>query len=108
MAFERVYGKNDIVRFNKIGDSVEGLLVDVSQQSTKFGGAFVATLKKEKGIEERIIIADLLWEYPWDDLVGKYIKVVFSGWERCYRGDFMKFDMFVDYDRSELCNSQNG
>jgi len=116
MAFERVYRKNDerdIVYLARVGDSIEGVLVDLSWidvEPEKEEGLYdtswmhkekevedkmlVATFSKAQttyGIGSRIVIKGPLKEYPWKSLIGKYIKIEFRGWDTHYWGDTSQY-----------------
>jgi len=105
MAFRRVL-EGGFVNFENIGDDIEGFLEAITLEDTKLGKLHLATIRQGQA-KIKFPIGGLLWEYPWGNFLGKYIRVVFSGWTTIRTTHFKKFDVFIDFEKEAEKGNEN-
>lgn len=104
MSFKKVDKFFPLVEFNKPGDSVEGMLLKISQGTTQYGEAEFLNIERIASDGETeivsVAIGASLQGYEWVDYLGYMIRLEFTGEEKSknHKGKKYKtFDLYVDF-----------
>jgi hypothetical protein len=71
--------KANLFKFENEGDSIEGKLLLIRETETKFGSAEIAEIQTPSGTTEAFLISAGIQFFNLDSLIGKTIKLVYTG-----------------------------
>jgi len=85
------------VVFEKKGDDVVGQIERIQTVITSYGELSILLLDVD-GVQKSMAISSGLSFHPWDELVGKYVHIIYQGEEKNPKTGrlFKAFDVYVE------------
>lgn len=104
MAFVKKEAFADFEKFEKVGATVEGVVREIKEGKTEHGLAEFVILETEEGGRTSFCISASLAYYEFSDMIGKLVKVVYTGDQESKNRKgkkFKTFEVFID-DESDI------
>ena len=94
----------DILPFENVGDSVEGVIYGIREIKTEYGIAPIMDIKTDDGSKVSIILSSALQQYSFDDKVGHYVAIKYVGLKKNVKTKrhFKDFDISISEDAEEV------
>ena len=89
---------NDLYKFSKAGDSIQGKVTGIREGTTKYGECRFVEITDFDGVCLTVAMASGLLGYDWDNLIGKYVEIEAKGYEKNERTS----RVYMSFDVSEL------
>lgn len=98
MAMKKVDKFANLVKFEKVGDALEGKLVRLRQGETVNGMATFAEVITADETRQAFIVSSGLAIFSLEGYIGQHIKIVYTGEVENVKSKrtFKDFDLFVD------------
>lgn len=98
MAFKKVEKFGSAVSFLNPGDCAEGLLQGKTTGTTQFGEAEFLQIVDDNGETQSVCISSNLAGYNWQDMMGMYVRITYTGNEKnpATKRTFKVYDVEVD------------
>jgi hypothetical protein len=71
-----------MVEFESVGDTAIGTLVGITTGETRFGEAQFLKITTDEGEKLSVCVSASLSLVDWEDLLGKYISITYTGEEK--------------------------
>jgi hypothetical protein len=83
-----------MVEFDAIGKTAAGTITAITTGETQFGEAQFLQLLTDEGEKQSVCMSSSMALYDWDEMIGKYVEIEYTGEEKSKKNKGKTFKTF--------------